>query len=156
MKPRTVVTDEALEAIFEDLKDGGNVAKALERWAITRSQFYLALQRNPDLRVRFDDAMQTYADMIRAEVDHRARHGALETEEVFGVDGELVKRTERLRRSDSLLMKLAEAHCPEFRPKVEVKTTEEPVPELDMNKLSQDERDQLRALAEKLESEEKD
>lgn len=150
------MTDDALEAIFEDLQGHGNVGQALARWAITRNQFYLQLSRNPELRVKFDEAMQLYADTIRHEVHRRAVDGTEETEEVFDAEGGLIKRTVKVKRSDAVLMKLAEAHCPEFRPKVEVKPAEDPKPEFDMGKLTQEERDSLRAMAEKLEIEEKD
>lgn len=90
---------------------------------ITRQSHHDWLKQDPSYAERYHEASEDYADRIRLEIDRRGfGFEERETRERRDSDGNLlgVDTVTRRRSSDALLGRLAEAHLPEFRKKLDV------------------------------------
>ena len=93
----------------------GNVGAACDAARIHRSTVYRWLEHDEPFSLLYTQAKTEYDDLIREEIDRRARRGWSET--VY----QLAKRAGTVRKySDTLLIFQAKARMPEYRDKVDV------------------------------------
>ncbi|MCC7012302.1 MAG: helix-turn-helix domain-containing protein [Planctomycetes bacterium] len=97
--------------LLEAIASGLSLRQACELSQITRSSVSRWRQSDPVFRERYDLAAEDGADRIREAIHLRAVEGW--KEEVFGKEGFLGHRT---LFSDKLLLAMAQARCPEYKP----------------------------------------
>lgn len=102
-------------AFLDAYAQHGNVGAACDAARIHRSTVYRWMEHDETFGLLYEQAKTEYDDLIREEIDRRARRGWSET--VY----QLAKRAGTVRKySDTLLIFHAKARMPEYRDKVDV------------------------------------
>jgi hypothetical protein len=102
----------------------GNISLAAHQASVARRSHYDWLRRDPTYRARYQEALEQARDRLRGEIHRRAVVGWDEPWKLVNQgDGE-VRVINRRRYSDRILLRLAEAHLPEFRRKLDVRVVE--------------------------------
>jgi hypothetical protein len=105
-----------------------NLTLAAQSSGISRSTHYDWMDQDPTYPARFHEALEVSKDYLRAEIHRRGVVGVEEPWKVVeNVDQEGNRTREILHRrrySDRLLLRLAEAHLPEFRRRLDVRLIE--------------------------------
>jgi len=92
-----------------------SITESAKRAGVTRSSHYKRLSRDPRYKDEFEDIEELIRDTIRAEIHRRALDGV---DIPIFYQGNHVHTIKKY--SDTLLLALAKAHCPEFRDPIEV------------------------------------
>ena len=119
--------------LLEAIKVCGNVTTAAKKAGMCRQTHYLAMEKSETYRVAYADAVQQFADLLRASATHRAITGVDRYKFYAGVpcclpvfdnkgnkviDPETGEQKMQLyvekEYSDQLLLNLLRANCPEF------------------------------------------
>lgn len=127
------ITREGNQQRFLDALASGptDVTGAALDAGVSRDVVYDWLRDDPTFRPRFVEAKQHGNERLRAELRLRGVQGWDEEETVttHDPDGKVVATRTKVRRrkSDRVLLRLAEAHLPEFRRRLDVKLVEREV-----------------------------
>lgn len=96
----TILTPKKREQFVSQLYEHGNVTLAARAVGVSRQAMYQAREQDPELRAAWEDAIESYADLLEAEADRRAVVGVRRP---IVYQGEVVDVDYR-EYSDSLLM----------------------------------------------------
>lgn len=96
----------------------GSIRKACEVSGISRRSIHRWRESDAEFKDAFDEAAEEFADRVREAIKERAMDGW--DEPVFGKDGQVGVRR---KFSDSLLERLAESKCPEFKRAVQLEAS---------------------------------
>lgn len=96
--------DRQYDIFFEKLSQHGRITQAAREAGLQRESLYDKRERDPEFATRWANALETYADVVEAEVHRRAIEG---TDKGIWHQGQLVG-TER-QFSDALLLALVKA-----------------------------------------------
>jgi len=92
-----------------------SITESAKRAGVTRSSHYKRLSRDPRYKAEFEDIEELIRDTIRSEAIRRA---------IDGVDVPIFYQGNQVQTikkySDTLLLALLKAHCPEFRDPIQV------------------------------------
>lgn len=93
----------------------GDITAAAKAVPMRRDLHYRWLQKSPAYAAAFQRRKDVFADSVRAEAKRRAMDGILEPVFYQG------KACGSIRKfSDAVLLRMMEAHCPEFKRKTEI------------------------------------
>lgn len=106
------------EAFLESFRKDGNVSNAARSAGVNRCTAYKWRDSDPVFAEAWADAEAQAGDRIRKAVDDRAIEGWLEPVFYQGEECGHVRKY-----SDTLLLRLAEARCSEFKRRVEIDLT---------------------------------
>lgn len=119
-------TETRKRKFIEKLIETGNISLSARLIGVGRRTLYDARERDPEFREAWDTALEEAADLLEAEARRRA---------VEGVDRPIYQRGELVgyerQYSDTLLIRLLEAHKPEkYRHRAEQRLVEDPVQDI--------------------------
>jgi hypothetical protein len=100
-------TEKRYNLFLAELALDGNVTRAAKAVGVDRSNAYQRRLRNPEFALRWDDAIESFADAVEAEAYRRAVTGTTK-----GIWHQGAKVGEEQQWSDSLLLALLKAKRP--------------------------------------------
>lgn len=119
-RPRTELTTENLGTFLDVLSQYGNVTRAAEAAAVSRTALYKRKAEDEEFAKAWDEAVQIGNKQLEDEARRRALEGVVEP--VFDKDGN--QTGERIKYSDTLLIFLLKGNNPDkFKDRVQGEIT---------------------------------